>query len=50
MFKITLLFVSSGLNNFLKTVYMNFLHEKLLIPWGQLFSIINYSMLNGSQR
>lgn len=42
MFKITLLFVSSGLNNFLKTVYMNFLHEKLfLIPWGQLFSIMN---------
>lgn len=51
MFKITLLFVSSGLNNFLKTVYMNFLHEKLfLIPWGQLFSIMNYSMLNGSHR
>lgn len=38
MFKITLLFVSSGLNNFLKTAYMKFLHEKLfLIPWGQLF-------------
>ena len=44
MFKITLLFVSSGLNNFLKTAYMKFLHEKLfLIPWGQLF--FHYELL-----